>query len=35
MFPHNREVPEALLKELMGLMTHAKFGELQSPTANL
>ena len=27
MFPYDREVSEELLKELMGIMTHAGFGE--------
>ena len=29
MFPHDREVPEKLLNELIGIMVHTKFGELQ------
>ena len=28
MFPHNRKVPEELLKELTGIMIHAGIGEL-------
>jgi len=35
MFPHNREVPEKLLKELMGIMIHAGLGELRPPATNL
>lgn len=35
MFPHDREVPEKLLKELMGIMIHAGLGELYIPAANL
>jgi hypothetical protein len=27
MFPHDREVPEKLLKELVGIMIHAGIGE--------
>jgi len=39
MFPHDREVPEKLLKELTGIMVHAGLGESSSlcdqPTARL
>ena len=35
MFPHDREVPEKLLKELIGIMIHAGLGELQPPATNL
>ena len=34
MFPHNREVPDKLLKELMGIMIHAGLGELQLSTTD-
>jgi len=34
MFPHNREVPEKLLKELMGIMIHAGLGELHPSATN-
>lgn len=29
MFPHDREVSEELLRELMGVMMHAGFGEMR------
>jgi hypothetical protein len=35
MFPHEREVPEKLLKELMGIMIHAGLGEIQSSATDL
>ena len=38
MFPHDREVSDELLKELMGIMTHAGFGEMiacDQDTSNL
>ena len=31
MFPHDREVPEKLLKELIGIMIHSGLGEFQLP----
>ena len=34
MFPHNREVPEKLLKQLIGIMIHAGLGEFQLPTGD-
>ena len=34
MFPHNREVPDKLLKELMGIMIHAGLGELWLPATD-
>jgi len=35
MFPDNREVPEKLLKELIGIMIHAGLGKSWSPAFNL
>lgn len=35
MFPHDRQVPEKLLKELTGIMIHAGIGEYSSPAAYL
>jgi len=35
MFPDNREVPEKLLKELMGIMIHAGLGKSQPLVVNL
>lgn len=34
MFPHEREVPEELLKELTGIMIHAGIGGSLSPAAD-
>ena len=35
MFPHDREIPEKLLKELVGMMVHAGLGEPRPSVTNV
>lgn len=35
MFPHDREIPEKFLKELVGIMVHAGLGELRPAVINI